>query len=297
MQTAYKQSFPEASRLILAGWRALETHKAHMSIFFKKVIIITGASEGIGRALALALAPQQPKLILAARNEQRLLTLAAECEQVGATSCVLPTDVTDEQACQRLIQQTIETFGALDVLVNNAGISMRATLEEVSDLSIFDHIMKVNYLSGVYCTKYALPHLKQSKGRVVAVASVAGLTGVPTRTGYCASKHAMMGFFESLRMELEDAGVSITIIAPDFVVSKIHERSFDARGQRVGESPANQHTYQTSESCAVMILNAMEKRQRLLVTSWRGYWGRLVRILLPKLIDGIAKKAVKEEVR
>ncbi|GJL67130.1 MAG: short chain dehydrogenase [Nitrospirales bacterium] len=280
----------------MAGLRVLETHKAHMSIFSEKVIIITGASEGIGRALALALAPQQPKLVLAARNAQRLLALAAECEQIGAASCVVPTDVSDEQACQRLVQQTIETFGTLDVLVNNAGISMRAKLEEVSDLSVFEHIMKVNYLSSVYCTKYALPYLKQSKGRVVAVASVAGVTGVPTRTGYCASKHAMVGFFESLRMELEDAGISVTIIAPDFVVSKIHERSFDAHGQRVGESPANQHTYLTAESCAAMIIKAMATRQRLLLTSWRGYWGRSVRIVLPYLIDGIAKKAVKEEI-
>jgi len=211
-----------------------------MSIFSKKVIIITGASEGIGRALALALAPEQPKLVLAARNEPRLLSLAAECEQVGASACVVPTDVTDEQACHRLVEQTIEMFGALDILVNNAGISMRAKLEEVSDLSLFEYVMKVNFLSGVYCTKYALPYLKQSKGRVVAVTSVAGLTGVPSRTGYCASKHAMMGFFESLRMELEDAGVSVTIIAPDFVVSKIHERSFDAHGNQLDESPANQ---------------------------------------------------------
>ncbi|GJL50576.1 MAG: short chain dehydrogenase [Nitrospirales bacterium] len=268
-----------------------------MSIFSKKVIIITGASEGIGRALALALAPQQPKLVLAARNEQRLSDLAASCEQVGAATCVVPTDVSDKQACQRLVQQTIETFGALDVLVNNAGISMRATLEEISDLSMFDHVMKVNYLSSVYCTKYALPYLKQSKGRVVAVTSVAGLTGVPSRTGYCASKHAMMGFFESLRIELEDVGVSVTIIAPDFVVSKIHERSFDAHGNQLDESPANQHTYLTAESCAEMIKKAMVKRQRLLITSWRGYWGRLVRIIYPHFIDSIAKKAVKEEMR
>ena len=146
-----------------------------MSIFLKKVIIITGASEGIGRALALALAPQRPNLVLAARNEQRLKDIASECERVGATTCVVPTDVTEEQSCHQLIQQAVETFGRLDVLVNNAGMSMWATLEEVSDLSQFEYLMRVNYLSCVYCTKYALPHLKQSKGRVVAVASVAGL--------------------------------------------------------------------------------------------------------------------------
>ncbi|GJL53397.1 MAG: short chain dehydrogenase [Nitrospirales bacterium] len=268
-----------------------------MTNFCQHVIVITGASEGIGRALALGLAPQQPKLVLAARNEKRLQEVASECERAGAATCVVPTDVTDEQACYRLVQRTMETFGGLGVLVNNAGMAMRATLEEVSNLSLFEHLMKVNYLSSVYCTKYALPYLKQSQGRVVAVASVAGLTGVPTRTGYCASKYAMMGFFESLRMELDEAGVSITIIAPDFVVSKVHERSFDAHGQQVGEPPANQHTYLTAEACAAMIIQAMEKRQRLLVTSWRGYLGRFVRLIIPNVIDGIAKKAVKEEVR
>ena len=266
-----------------------------MSIFLHKNIIITGASEGIGRALALALAPQHPHLVLAARTESRLKEIAVECEQRGATTCVVPTDVTDRQACQRLIQQAVERFGELDVLVNNAGMSMWTKLEDVSDLSIFDHLMKVNYLSSVYCTKFALPYLKQSKGRLVALASVAGLTGVPTRTGYSASKHAMIGFFESLRIELAATGVTVTIVAPDYVQSEIHRRSLGTHGQPVGEDPVNQETFLTAEACATMIVKAMEKRQRLLMTSWRGYLGRLVRPMVPKVIDGIAKKAVEDE--
>ncbi len=266
-----------------------------MEVFSEKVILITGASEGIGRALALALTPQQPKLVLAARNEERLNDLASECQRGGASTCVLPTDVTNEQSCQKLMERAVEQFGRLDVLVNNAGMSMWTSFEEVSDLSLFEHLMKVNYLSSVYCTKYALPYLKKEKGQIIAVASVAGLTGVPTRSGYAASKHAMIGFFESLRIELAGSGVSVTIIAPDYVQSKIHERSLGAQGQAVGVNPANQLEYLTAEACADMIVKAMEKRQRLLMTSWRGYLGRLVRPMVPWVIDKIALKAVQDE--
>ncbi len=268
-----------------------------MSSFFGKVIIITGASEGIGRALALTLASQKPKLVLAARNEERLKDLASECERVGASVTVIPTDVAEYSSCEQLILKTVKTYGVIDVLVNNAGMSMWTVFEDVTDLSIFEKLIKVNYLSSVYCTKYALPHLKKSKGRVVAVASVAGLTGVPTRTGYSASKHAMIGFFESLRIELAESGVTVTLIAPDYVQSEIHARSFGAHGGAVGESPKNHDTFLTAEDCASMIVKAMEKRQRLLMTSWRGYFGRMVRAIVPRFIDRIAKNAVEEETR
>ncbi|MCA9473019.1 MAG: SDR family oxidoreductase [Nitrospirales bacterium] len=267
-----------------------------MFSFLEKVVLITGASEGIGRALALALAPLRPKLVLIARNEERLQEVASECEQCGAATCVVPADITEEQACRQVIDRAVGAYGGVDVLVNNAGMAMRSTFEETSDLSIFEYLMKLNYLSGVYCTKYALPYLKEAKGQIVAISSVAGLTGVPTRTGYAASKHAMIGFFESLRIELAETGVTVTIVAPDYVQSQIHERSFDAHGHHIGINPANRHTYLTAEACAAMIVKAMEKRQRLLVTSWRGRLGRIVRTILPTVIDGIAKKAVEEEM-
>ena len=266
-----------------------------MSNFLGKVIVITGASEGIGRALTIALAPFSPKLVLVARNESRLKDVASECEKNGAGTCVVPADVTGEEACRQVIERAVDVYGGVDMLVNNAGMSMWSTLEDTSDLSIFEYLMKLNYLSGVYCTKYALPYLKEAKGQIVAISSVAGLTGVPVRTGYAASKHAMIGFFESLRIELADTGVTVTIIAPDYVQSQIHQRSFDAHGQHVGVNPANRHTYITAEACAGMIVKAMEKRQRLLVTSWRGYWGRIIRTMIPSMIDTIARKAVENE--
>ena len=266
-----------------------------MANFLKKVIVITGASEGIGRALALEFARQKPILVLAARNEPRLNDTASACERAGAIACAVPTDITVEEECQRLTQYAVERFGGIDILVNNAGMSMWTRFEEVSDLSIFEQLMKVNYIGSVYCTKYALPHLKKSKGRVVAISSVAGLTGVPTRTGYAASKHAMIGFFESLRIELAESGVTVTIIAPDYVQSKIHERSFGADGKAIGKNPSNQESFITAEACAVMIVKALGNRQRLLLTSWRGYFGRIIRTIAPHVIDRIAKQAVENE--
>ena len=164
-----------------------------------QVIIITGASAGIGKGLAYALAPLSPKLVLVARDRIQLEHVAENCERLRATTLVVPTDVADPQACAKMIQCTIAKFSRIDVLVNNAGISMWSTVEDVQDVSQFQHIMEVNFLGSVYCTKFALPFLKETQGRILAISSVASLTGVPSHAVYCASKHAMNGFFESLR--------------------------------------------------------------------------------------------------
>jgi len=196
-----------------------------MKNFDKKVIIITGASEGIGRALSLKFAEHQAKIVIAARNEKRLNELKNEIESLGANALVVPTDVTDKDACKNLIESTVEEYGQIDVLVNNAGRTMWTPFEDIKDLSIFKQIMDLNYLGCVYCTYYALSYLKKSKGQIVGGSSVSGLNGVPSRTASTASKYAMFGFFDSLRIELKDAGVSVTMIAPDFVLSEIHRRA------------------------------------------------------------------------
>src|SRR5688572_23047290 len=147
-------------------------------------ILITGASAGIGRALALELSGPRAHLALAARDAARLEEVATECRARGATAVVVPTDVSVEEECRRMVERTVSSLGGLDALVNNAGISMIARFDELADLSVFERLMRVNYLGCVYPTYYALPHLKQSRGQVVAVASLAGFTGVPTRTGY-----------------------------------------------------------------------------------------------------------------
>ena len=204
-----------------------------MAAYAGKVVVVTGASQGIGKALCLELAPQGPRLVLAARDAGALERVAAECRPAGAETLVVPTDVADESACRALVAKVVERFGALDVLVNNAGIGMLARFEDVTDLSLYERLMRVNYLGSVYPTAYALPHLKRSGGQIVAVSSLAGLSGVPMRTAYAATKHAQMGFFDSLRVELRGTGVSVTVIAPYFVQSEIRRRSPGPDGRKV----------------------------------------------------------------
>jgi short-subunit dehydrogenase len=180
------------------------------------------------------------------------------------------------------------------VLVNNAGITMWSRFDAVTDFSVFERVMAVNYFGAMYLTAAALPHLKRSKGLIVAVASLAGLTGVPERTGYAASKHAMVGFFDSLRIELAGSGVDVTVIAPDFVVSQIHKRAIGPDGRPLGKTPMQESRIMTSEECARLIRHAMERRQRLLVTSVRGKLGRVLKLLAPSVIDRIAAKAIRE---
>ncbi len=159
------------------------------------------------------------------------MQLKKEVEAKGATAVVVPTDVSEVKDCKDLIEKTISEFGCLDVLVNNAGRTMWTTLEDMAEPSIIEQLMRINYFGAAYCTYYALSHLKKSKGRIVGISSLAGLNGMPTRTGYSASKHAMFGFFDSLRIELMGTGVTVTMIAPDFVLSEIHRRAFGKDGK------------------------------------------------------------------
>jgi len=266
-----------------------------MAIFTDKVIVVTGASEGIGRALCLALAPQKPKLAFAARNAERLNELMKELESKGAQALMVPTDVTSEEACNRLIRMTIEKWGSIDVLVNNAGRTMWTNFEDITDTSIFEKMMRLNYLGSVYCTYYALPYLKKSKGLIVSVSSVAGITGVPARTAYAASKHALFGFFDSLRIELDGTGVSVTMVAPDFVLSEIHRRALGHDGKPLGKSPLQEDKIMTAQTCAALIVEAMENRERLLLMSLRAKVGRWIRLGSPRFVDNIAKKAIRNK--
>ncbi len=261
------------------------------------VIIITGASAGIGKALALALAPQSHKLVLVARDRAQLEEVAEACERVGATTLVVPTDVTDSCACEAMVHAAIDKFSKIDVLVNNAGMSMWATVEDVQEVSRFQNLMDVNFMGSVYCTKFALPFLKQTQGRIVAISSVASFTGVPFHAIYSASKHAMNGFFESLRIEMAGTGVSVTIVAPDFVQSEIHARSLGADGKPAGRLLQDHASFLSAETCAAIIIKAMIHRKRLVITSLRGKLGRWVKLCVPQVIDWIAKRGVAKAYR
>jgi NAD(P)-dependent dehydrogenase (short-subunit alcohol dehydrogenase family) len=265
-----------------------------MSAFAGKTVLITGASEGIGRALALALAAQGARLALNARNVVRLQQAVEECEALGAAALALPGDVAREEECTRMVATTVARFGGLDVLVNNAGITMWSRFDAVSDFGVYAQLLAVNYLGAVYMTAAALPHLKATRGLMVAVASIAGLTGVPERTGYASSKHALVGFCESLRIELSDSGVDVTIVAPDFVVSALHRRAIGPDGRPLGVTPMQEPHLMSSQECARLILRAMQRRQRLLITSRRGRLVRWARLLVPGLVDRVAARAIRE---
>ncbi len=266
-----------------------------MGEFDDRVVIVTGASEGIGRAFCRALAPQRPRLVLAARARDRLETLAHECRGLGAAQVlVVPTDVTDEAACRNLVESTVAAFGCIDVLVNGAGGTMWARLDEIADTTIFERLMRLNYLGSVYPTYYARPHLERSQGRLVALSSMAGLIGVPTRTGYAAAKHAVVGFFDSLRVELALRGVSVTVVCPDFVVSEIHKRALGADGKPLGQNPMADSAIMTAERCAELMIDAIAHRRRLLLTSGRGRLARWLSLVAPGQVDRLSARAIHE---
>lgn len=264
-----------------------------MAAFTGQVVVLSGASEGIGRALALELAGQQARLVLAARDRDRLESLAGACRERGAEALVVPTDVAEEAQCGALIKAALERFGRIDMLVANAGATMWSRLDELADPQVLDRLMRVNYLGAAWLTRHALPALKRTQGRIVAVSSLTGLVGVPTRTGYSASKHAMFGFFDSLRIELLGQGVSVTVVAPDFVVTEIHRRASGPDGRPLGESPMREGRIMTATQCARIVLRAAAARRRLAFTSLRGRILRYARLVVPGLVDRMAARAIR----
>lgn len=263
--------------------------------FAGQVVLLTGASSGIGAELARQFAAEGARLALAARDEHRLQAVADECRALGSEALVVPGDVGVETSCASMVARTVAHFGRLDILINNAGLGSSGLFSEISDLSIFDTLMRVNYLGSVWCTAHALPHLKPSKGRIVAISSLTGLTGVPKRTAYAATKHAMAGFFDSLRIELEGTGVSVTVVYPGFVFSEINQRALSPDGTPFGDRGyvrRKGETMETSE-CARLIVQAVAARDRDLVMTWRGKIGRLLKLISPTLVDRIARRAIE----
>lgn len=264
-----------------------------MESYAGKVVVLTGASEGIGRALALRLARAGARLVLAARNAARLNSLAEECRGLGAQALVVPTDVAAREQCEALADAAFAHFGAIDVLVLNAGAAMWSRLDELEDVDLLERLMRLNYLGAAWLTRRALPALVAARGRIVAVSSLVGLVGVPTRTGYAASKHAMIGFFDSLRVELADRGVSVTVIAPDFVRSEIHRRAIGPDGKPLGTSPMRDSKIMGADECARIIADAALARRRLVITSFRGRLMRWAKLVAPGLVDRLAARAIR----
>jgi len=264
------------------------------SVFKDKVVIITGASSGIGRELAYQLAAQGAWLSLAARNVKRLETVSADCQARGGKAIAVPTDVGNQAQCQALIRETVNHYKRIDVLINNAGITMWAKFEDLLDLGMIEQIMRVNYFGSVYCTYYALPYLKQTKGQIVAISSLTGKAGVPTRSAYAASKHAMAGFFDTLRIEIAEYGVGVTMIYPDFVSSEVRERALGPDGQPLRKSPVREKEVMPVKTCAQMIIRAMEQRKRELIMTLRGRVGQWLKLIAPSVVDRIALQAINK---
>lgn len=260
--------------------------------FSGKTIVLTGASAGIGQSLAVTLAHQGANLVLAARDQAALKAVVDACIQAGGKAIAVPTNVAKPEDCQQLIEQAIATFGQIDILVNNAGISMLTMFDQVTDLSIFEQVMRVNYLGAVYCTHFALPHLKASRGLLVAISSLCGKTAVPTRSGYVASKHAMQGFFDTLRIELRGTGVDVLVISPGFVATDIRQRALGADGKVLGQSPRDESKGNMSvNECVRQIVSAMEHRKREHLMTLKGKVIPWAKLLVPKLVDRIAAYA------
>lgn len=267
-----------------------------------KVIVITGASDGIGAEMARQLSAahkDQGALVLAARNESALQAVAAQCRASGAQALVVKTDVSIEAECRALVAATVKAYGRVDALVNNAGMSAQALFSDVKaeDLAWYETLMRINHWGSVWCTHAALPHLKASRGSIVAVASLAGLVGVPGRTAYSATKFAMTGFFEALRAELKGAGVSVTTAYPGVVATQIRYRGYDASGRPAGASGLKEDDAMPVEECARLIIEGMDRREREVVMTAKGRLGRWMKLLAPGLVERMALAALKDEVK
>lgn len=258
--------------------------------FSENVVIITGASSGIGEQIAMKLAEQGAWLVLAARDADKLQEVANSCSHLGAKVIVVPTDVSDKTQCQKLIERTIEKYGRIDTLINNAGFAVAAKFTHMTDLSVFERIIQVNFLGGVYCTHYALPYLIKSRGRLVAVSSLRGKLPSGTADGYGASKHAMAEFYASLRNELSETGVSVTVIYPSWVKTGITGRALKADGTKKGEVSVHENNGMPADRCAKIIVAAAGRRKREVVMTLEGKLGLWLRLIAPSLVDRILKK-------
>jgi NAD(P)-dependent dehydrogenase (short-subunit alcohol dehydrogenase family) len=260
-----------------------------------KTVVVTGASSGIGEELAVLLAERGARVVLAARDEAALARVRQRCEQAGGRALAVPTDVSDPESCRRLMDRTLEAFGGIDVLVNNAGLTMRGRFEEVTDLSVFERLLRVNYLGAVYCTHHALASLKARRGLLVAVSSLTGKSGVPGRSGYAASKHAMQGFFDSLRIELLGTGVDVLVASPGFVATPIRTRALGPDGT-TGHSDIEEEKggrMMDARTCARFILRAMERREREWVMIPAPRVLLALKALVPGLVDRLASRKMR----
>ena len=259
-----------------------------MSDFFKnKVVAITGGSDGIGKALIEQLLQMGAKIATCARNQDKLYDLQLR-HSTAPLHCIV-ADVSNYNDCKLFIDSTLQQFGGIDILINNAGISMRALLKD-AELEVFKKVMDINYFGTVYCTKLALNSIIERKGTIVGVTSIAGYRGLPGRSGYSASKFAINGWLEAIRTELQDDGVNVMWVSPGFTRSNIRKAALNNKAEAQGETPLNEADLMSPEKCAKYILQAIEKRKRTLVLTLTGKQTVFLNKFFPTLADKFTKK-------
>ena len=259
-----------------------------------KIVVITGASSGIGEAMARLYSQMGAKLVLGARNEAKLKELVQMIRSEGGRAVYVTTDVTRASDCKRLIARAVEEFGGVDVMICNAGISMRALFDDV-EMSVLHRVMDVNFWGAVYCAKYALPYLQLSKGSLVGISSVAGLHGLPGRTGYSASKFAMTGLLETIRIENLKKGVHVMVACPGFTASNVRYSALMADGSPQGETPREEAKMMTAEEVARRVAKGIAKRKRLCLMECEGRLTHFVKKFAPALLDHIFYRVMARE--
>ncbi len=260
--------------------------------FREKTVIITGASSGIGKSLAFEFASLGANVVLGARNLTALNEISATIG--GEKSLAMECDVVNPEDCKMLIEGAVAKFGSVDILICNAGISMRAMFDD-TDLSVLHKLMDVNFWGTVNCCKYALPHIQHSRGSIVGVSSVAGLHGLPARTGYSASKYAMTGFLETLRIENLKKGVHVMIAMPGFTASNVRFTALTADGTPQGVSPREEGKMMSSEEVAAIIARGVYKRKRISLMEFQGRATFIIKKFFPRLLDRLFFNHMQKE--
>lgn len=255
-----------------------------MKRFDNKTVVVTGASSGIGEALAREFAARGARVVLGARSAGKLEQIAGEIRAAGAEAAWCAADVAKPEECRALIDTAVENFGGVDVLVCNAGLSMRALFDDV-ELDVLHRLMDVNFWGTVNCCKYALPWLQKSRGSIVGISSVAGLHGLPGRTGYSASKYAMTGFLETLRIENLKKGLHVMIACPGFTASNVRFSALTADGSQQGETPRNEDKMMTAGQVARIVANATARRKRLCLMEAEGRATHFIKKFAPGFLD------------
>ncbi|MBA2745555.1 MAG: SDR family oxidoreductase [Flavisolibacter sp.] len=254
--------------------------------FSNKVVVITGGTDGIGKALVQLFLSKGAKVATCGRNHDKLYALQSSFPSFPLHTIV--ADVSNENDCRHFIHSTLKAFGGIDILINNAGISMRALLKDV-EVDVLRKVMDINFFGAVYCTKFALQSIIERKGTIVGISSIAGYRGLPGRSGYSASKFALQGWLEAIRTELMDDGVNVMWVSPGFTASNIRNAALTEDGSAQGETPLDENKLMTPEACALHIAKAIQNNNRSLVLTFKGKRTVFMNKFFPALADKLVK--------